>query len=125
MHVVEPTGASNVYSWNFLALSSGRRSRRYHMDTSPTTSHGDDHLVYDVIRAVADAKGIDPLGVETRVNDVVDPDALDRLFRDRPNGTSRIGGYLVFYMCDCEVVVSGDMTVEAQLLSAGDGSTEE
>ena len=64
-----------------------------------------------VILAVADAKGVDPCDLDTPLYDVVDPDALNKIFgsADRP----RTAGRIIFTMAGCEVVVHGDGDVDA------------
>lgn len=58
-----------------------------------------------VVVAVANAKGVDPLELEP-LGDVVDPEALDRLFGGADG--SRMNGWLTFRMADCEVTVTSD-----------------
>ncbi|WP_139136143.1 HalOD1 output domain-containing protein [Haladaptatus sp. W1] len=43
--------------------------------------------------------------------DVIDPDALDRLFAPTQTGTER-HGTVTFYYCDYQVTVNGDRTVD-------------
>lgn len=64
-----------------------------------------------IVAAVADAKGVDPLDLDQRLNDVVDPDALERLFRDAHPGEGRTSGHVAFTLADCEVTVSAVGTV--------------
>lgn len=66
-----------------------------------------------VIDAVAEANGVDPLDLEPRLNDIVDPDALERLFRYGAAGESPSSGRIVFRMAGCEVVVHGAGRVTA------------
>lgn len=59
-----------------------------------------------IITLLADAKGEDPLDIEPRLYDILDPDALDRIFQDtdgqwRASNASRIE----FTMCGCHVLV--------------------
>ncbi|WP_232686356.1 HalOD1 output domain-containing protein [Halobacterium zhouii] len=58
-----------------------------------------------VVLAVADARDTDPLDLEP-LNNVIDPDALDRLFQSA--GEESTVGELSFTMEGCEVVVHGD-----------------
>ena len=58
-----------------------------------------------VILKVADALGIDPLDVEL-LNDVVDPDALDRLAGD-VQGAGNPEVLLSFTLSGCSVIVDG------------------
>lgn len=62
-----------------------------------------------IAESVADVADVDPLDHEPRVNDVVDPDALDRALRSAPPGASfalPFGDYLVTVWSDGELVVS-------------------
>lgn len=66
-----------------------------------------------VIEALADARGVNPVDVERPLYDVVDPEALDRLF-DRPGGDG-IDGRVVFSFDAHEVTVtaSGEVLVRS------------
>lgn len=66
---------------------------------------GEERVATTVVEAVAEATGIDPLKLDTRLYDVVDPDGLEKLFGKRPDGTIRTGGELTFRLAECEVVV--------------------
>lgn len=57
-----------------------------------------------VIHAVANAKGVDPIHLEPRLYDVVDPDALDSLFRQG-------SGEVLFEYAGFEVRVDADGNV--------------
>lgn len=71
-------------------------------------------LVVDIVSSVANANGVDPIELEPRLNDVVDSDALERLFSDRANGAPRSGGRVVFTLCGCEVTIQSDESVEVR-----------
>lgn len=77
-----------------------------------TTAPNSRNLVCDIVESVADANGVDPLDLEPSLYDVVDPDALERVFGDRPDGSARSGGRVVFVIAGCEVTVRADRTVE-------------
>lgn len=64
-------------------------------------------LTDTVVRAVADAKDVDPLDLDARVYDSIDPDALDRLFTPTADGSDR-QGMVVFPMAGCRVEVQRD-----------------
>jgi hypothetical protein len=59
-----------------------------------------------VVRAVAQARGVEPTELSDRLNDVLDPDALDRLFPGPP-----VEGTVAFPLEGCTVTVRGDATV--------------
>lgn len=61
-----------------------------------------------VINAVADAKGVETIELETRLYDIIDPDALENIFKEKTDGTARTNGRIVFSMCGCEVIVYSD-----------------
>lgn len=67
-------------------------------------------LTVTVVDAVSAVLDVSPTEVVPRVNDHVDPDALDRLFRPRPDGTPR-EGRLTFELMGCRVDVRSDGTV--------------
>lgn len=86
------------------------------MSTNVTRSEAvaaENSLAVEVVEAVADAKGVDVMALETTLYEVVDPDALEGLFAPLADGTPRIGGKLVLEIAGCEVVVdaTGDVTV--------------
>ena len=78
-------------------------------------SRSGDSLVHDIVSTVADARGIDPIEMEERLHDVIDPDALGHLFADRLDGTSRRGGQVTFRLARCEVTVDGDWQVSVRV----------
>lgn len=73
------------------------------------TTPEDGHSVSQaVIEAVAEAKGVPPAEIDPPLHEVVDPDALDRLFAPTFTGGDRPSGRIVFTYGGCEVVVRGD-----------------
>lgn len=71
---------------------------------------------FEVIAAVAEREGIDPVELEPpeydALYDVINPEALDALFATRENGRSRPSGRVEFPFCDYHVVVTSDGDVE-------------
>ena len=63
-----------------------------------------------VVRGVADAKGVDPIDLDDRLYDCVDPDALDSLFSNGASGSAR-QGVVIFTMAGCRVEVESTETV--------------
>lgn len=61
-----------------------------------------------IVRAVADTLGVEPIDLDDRISDCIDPDALDRLFRP---GTPGPDGLVVFSMAGCRVEVEGTRSV--------------
>ena len=65
-----------------------------------------------VVMAVAEARGIDPIDLDCRLTDAVDPDALDRLFSDDRLRASRTPE-LEFSLGGCSVTVHEDGSASA------------
>lgn len=85
-------------------------------DDAYRTTHdwsGDVPLCTTVLALVADAVGVDPTGLPP-LNDAVDPDALDRLFATREDGTERPPGDVSFPFAGVDVSVLADGTVTAR-----------
>lgn len=75
------------------------------MNQSPVVrSVRDEPLSQVIVFAVGEAVGVDPLDLDERLYDVIDPDALDRLFT---NGS----GTVEFTVAGCQVTVHGDERV--------------
>jgi hypothetical protein len=75
----------------------------YVADHGPSS---DEELSVTVVHAVLEATGKDPTDVN--LNAVVQPDALNRIFAPKHDGTSRRGGRLEFEFAGCLVTVHGD-----------------
>ena len=58
-----------------------------------------------IVDAVSEATGIPADEMERPLNDVVDVDALEQLFRPRLDGTLRSGGRIEFSYYGCAVVL--------------------
>lgn len=71
------------------------------------TSVGDEHLSTVVAVRVADALGVDPLELDERLNDCVDPDALEALVASMETGSVEfeMAGRRVHVDADAAVVV--------------------
>jgi hypothetical protein len=79
-----------------------------HGITESHTRTGNEPLSAVVIRAVADAADLEPADLGTPLYDQIDPDALDKLFSDRHNGTPRGSGHVTFTLLDYDVTVYSD-----------------
>lgn len=66
----------------------------------------DIELSVTVVHAVLEATGKDP--TEVNLNAVIQPDALNRIFSPKHDGTSRDGGTIEFDVAGCHVTVDGD-----------------
>ncbi len=84
------------------------------VDRSETTV--EQSVSFDVIEAVAEREGVDPLDLEPpeydALYDVINPEALDALFATRENGQERPTGRIEFPFCGYHVVVTSDGEVE-------------
>jgi hypothetical protein len=72
----------------------------------------DRELSVTVVHAVLDATGKDP--TEVNLNDAIQPDALNRVFGPKHDGTPRGGGTVAFEFAGCHVTVeaSGEIRVD-------------
>lgn len=68
-----------------------------------------------VVSAVAEATDVDPLALDPRLYEVIDPDALDRLFHEEESA-----GQVGFTMAGCQVSVHADDHVVVVPLEATD-----
>lgn len=81
----------------------------FHHDSS-----GPSKVTTTVIHALADVMDVDVSETEFSLFDSIDPDALDRLFRPKPDGTPRpaahvafgVKGYRVTVYSDGEIVIT-------------------
>ena len=75
----------------------------------PNTTESES-LVETVLTAVAEQEDTSPTALEP-LYDVIDPDALNRLFAPTNGGEARTLGRVVFSYCGYEVTVSSDSSV--------------
>lgn len=77
----------------------------------------------NVVEAVAEVADCDPLAGDCVLYDVVDPDALDRLFAERENAP--MSGKAVFSLQECriEVRASGELVVHEPHDGQGESNT--
>lgn len=73
--------------------------------------NSEDQLAIVIVRSVATAANVDPLDLDQRLYEVIDPDALAQLFPEfgERGGTS---GRVAFDFCDHTVVVHSDGWIE-------------
>ena len=71
-----------------------------------------------VVAAVAEARGTDPIDLDCRLADAVDPDALDRLYGDDRIDASTTPE-LEFDLGGCSVTVHGDGSASARVTRNG------
>lgn len=65
----------------------------------------DRDLSETVIDAIADVADIDPTETRIPLSDSVDPDALDAIFAEKIDGTTREDAHLSFSVCGLRTVV--------------------
>jgi len=78
-------------------------------------------LSHAVVVAVAEAKGVDPLDLNERLYDCIDPDALDTLFT---TGAEDACGTVQFVMAGCHVAVSAEGRVTVERFSEESSTAE-
>jgi len=66
---------------------------------------GTAELTTTLAHAISDVTGIDVTDTGFTLNDYVDPDAMDKLFKPKPDGTQRTNGSLTLTILGCQVVV--------------------
>ncbi|MDS0220817.1 hypothetical protein NDI54_05550 [Haloarcula sp. S1AR25-5A] len=74
-----------------------------------------------IVHAVADTLGVNPVDLDDRISDCIDPDALDRLFHPNRGDTPSPNGLVVFSMAGCRIEVEGNRSV--LVTPSRDGST--
>lgn len=94
------------------------------MPEDPQTpgAHTNESISTKVVAAVAEANGVDPIELDEPLYEVVDPDALDALFRSRADGSRLPYGRVTFSMAGCEVVVDSEGHVVATPMTVNDRS---
>ncbi|WP_424020018.1 HalOD1 output domain-containing protein (plasmid) [Halorientalis pallida] len=77
--------------------------------TQPYVVHhdfdGPAELTTTLAHAIADVTGFEVTETGFTLSDYVDPDALDRLFAPKSDGTPRTNGHLAFTIWNCQVTV--------------------
>lgn len=82
--------------------------------STDSTERGQQHptseaLVSRVIEAIADTAGVDPAALDQPLYDVVDPDALAKLFHTLDGS---VDGYVAFTYADYRVLIYSDGSVQ-------------
>ncbi|QFU83832.1 HalOD1 output domain-containing protein [Natronorubrum aibiense] len=85
------------------------------VDRSDTT--GMHSVSFDVIAAVAEKEGVDPMDIEPPEYDAlyeaINPEALDALFAPREDGSQRANGRVEFPFCGYQIIVDSNGEVTA------------
>lgn len=66
-----------------------------------------DSMTIAIVEAVADVRDVSVTDIVPPLSDVVDPSALERIFRPVSDDDRR-RGWVTFFLCDCRVIVSSD-----------------
>lgn len=77
-----------------------------------------------VVVALAEAKGIDPIELETPLYDVINPEALDMLFESRTAAASESAGVVSFTIDGYEVTVTSNQEVTVTPEGAADAADD-
>lgn len=75
-----------------------------------------EQVCYDVVRAVADVRGVEPLEIDRRLADVVDPDGLESFVALGSSGDGRVSGAVEFDFAECRVRVTCGGEIEVRPL---------
>jgi hypothetical protein len=80
----------------------------FHYDNDGTAT-----VTTTIVHALASIADTDVSQGEFSLYDSIDPDALDRIFRPKADGTERIGGHVAFTALEHEVYVyaNGDVII--------------
>ncbi|WP_255167559.1 HalOD1 output domain-containing protein [Natrononativus amylolyticus] len=65
-------------------------------------------LTATIVHALATITEVDVSQGEFSLYDSIDPDALERLFRSKADGSERTGGHVAFTALECDVYVYAD-----------------
>lgn len=94
-------------------LPSNERSELEYDQTNDCYVHhydetGSATLTATIVHALATITDVDVSQGEFSLYDSIDPDALERLFGSKADGTKRTGGHVAFTALECEVYVYAD-----------------
>ncbi|AGB39211.1 HalOD1 output domain-containing protein [Natronococcus occultus] len=85
---------------------------QYDQDNDRYVFHHEDDdtatLTATIVHALAEIADTDVSQGEFSLYDSIDPDALDRIFRPKADGTERTGGHIAFTALEHEVYVYAD-----------------
>lgn len=68
---------------------------------------GPSELVVTIVEAISNVRDLTPTDLVPTIQESVDTDGLERVFRPHPNAPNR-QGWVTFFFCDCRVVVRAD-----------------
>ena len=87
----------------------------------PESPVPDDRLSSRLVKALADAKGVDPTELSPPLYEVVDPEALNSVFRPTHDGSARSRGRITFVHGNYEVTVNSEGSVDVKGLQVAGG----
>lgn len=79
-------------------------------------------VCHAVVSEVATTIGVPPDEFDRTLNEVVDPDALEKLFAERDDGPGGVLGSVMFEFAGCEVLVQSSGDVAVSLIEEGSTS---
>lgn len=79
----------------------------------------DDTMSDRVITAVANTKGMNPMNLDP-LYEVIEPDALNALYKRDELGRARSPERVEFTYCGCEVVIAGKNSVSVSATALGE-----
>lgn len=82
------------------------------------TFDGREDVAVTVVDAIATERDEPVTELVSRIDEAVDPDALNRIIRPLPDGTRRTG-WVTFFLCDCLVRLHSDGRL--QIFACRDG----
>jgi hypothetical protein len=68
---------------------------------------GPSELVVTIVEAIASVRDLAPTEILPVIQESVDTDGLERVFRSHPSAPNR-RGWVTFFFCDCRVVLTAD-----------------
>lgn len=86
------------------------------MQAAPATTSQEKNeqtICRTIVETIADAEGIAPTDLDTRLYDVIEPDALNKLFHQQEDG-SATDGVVTFPFEGYTVTVYSDSSVEVE-----------
>lgn len=83
------------------------------MSQAQTAVASESSLSQSVVKAVAEAKGSDPLDLKPPLYEAIDPDALENIFVTTPTN-GRMKGQVTFFYSGYEVTIYGDRYISVE-----------
>lgn len=84
------------------------------MKRSSSAAAATEDLDCRIVEAVAAARGVEPLELDDRLYDVIDPDAIAKLFSTGGRRGPPVRGRVSFTLDRCQVTVHDDLSVDVR-----------